>query len=181
MTPPNLRRPILQHYSPPRCGHLAGAHERIPDGCAVWFVFWFLLPPHHTRIGKRIGHPGLNPNPGLPLTLDLLCERTTDTRWNFGHELKIFWFALDAAFTETEVIARIAEAKRSALGEHLSLQSSHRCFFLQPTVIVPHAHWEAYGRGSLPLHMLVSDSGNPHYVSDPLPQYLWDHRSTGQP
>ena len=39
-----------------------------------------------------------------------------------------------------------------------------------PTVIVPHAHWEAYGRGSLPLHNLVSDSANPHYVSDPLPQ-----------
>ena len=30
----------------------------------------------------------------------------------------------------------------------LTLQSSHRCPF-QPTVIVPHAHWEAYGRGSL--------------------------------
>ena len=30
--------------------------------------------------------------------------------------------------------------------------------------------WEAYGRGSLPLHILVSDSANPHYVSDPLPQ-----------
>ena len=40
----------------------------------------------------------------------------------------------------------------------------------QPTVIVPHAHWEAYGRGSLPLHHVVSDSANPHYVSDPLPQ-----------
>ena len=35
---------------------------------------------------------------------------------------------------------------------------------------VPCAHWEAYGRGSLPLHNLVSDSANPHYVSDPLPQ-----------
>ena len=32
------------------------------------------------------------------------------------------------------------------------------------------AHWEAYGRGSLRLHNLVSDSANPHYVSDPLPQ-----------
>ena len=52
---------------------------------------------------------------------------------------------------------------------HLGLQSSHRCL-LQPTVIVPHAHWEAYGRGILPLHNLVSDSANPHYVSDPLPQ-----------
>ena len=48
------------------------------------------------------------------------------------------------------------------------------------SVIVPHAHWEAYGRGSLPLHHLVSDSANPHYVSDPLPQPMWDHRSTGQ-
>ena len=32
------------------------------------------------------------------------------------------------------------------------------------------AHWEAYGRGSLPLHHLVSDSANPQYVSDPLPK-----------
>ena len=55
---------------------------------------------------------------------------------------------------------------------HLSLQSSHRSLF-QPTVIVPHAHWEAYGRGSPPLHYLVLDSANPHYVSDPLPQPLW--------
>jgi hypothetical protein len=31
----------------------------------------------------------------------------------------------------------------------------------QPTVIVPHAHGEAYGRGSLPLHNLVSDLANP--------------------
>ena len=23
-------------------------------------------------------------------------------------------------------------------------------------------------------------TGNPHYVSDPLPQPMWDHRSTGQ-
>ena len=52
---------------------------------------------------------------------------------------------------------------------HLSLQSSHRCLF-QPTVIVPHAHWEVYGCGSLPLHYLVSDSATPHYLSDPLPQ-----------
>ena len=40
--------------------------------------------------------------------------------------------------------------------------------------------WEAYSRGSLPLHNLVSDSANPHCVSDPLPQPLWDHASTGQ-
>ena len=39
---------------------------------------------------------------------------------------------------------------------HLSLQSSHCCLF-QHTVIVPHAHWEAYRCGSLPLHNLVSD------------------------
>ena len=34
----------------------------------------------------------------------------------------------------------------------------------------------------IPLHKhnLVSDSANPHYVSDPLPRPLWDHRSTGQ-
>ena len=37
----------------------------------------------------------------------------------------------------------------------------------------------AYGRGSLPRHNLVSDSANPHYVSDPL-QPMWDHRSIGQ-
>ena len=49
---------------------------------------------------------------------------------------------------------------------------------IQPTVIVPHAYWEAYGRGSFPLHNLVSDSVNPHYASDPLPQTLWGHRST---
>eukprot|EP00670_Eutreptiella_braarudii_P009607 CAMPEP_0174306818 /NCGR_PEP_ID=MMETSP0810-20121108/705_1 /TAXON_ID=73025 ORGANISM="Eutreptiella gymnastica-like, Strain CCMP1594" /NCGR_SAMPLE_ID=MMETSP0810 /ASSEMBLY_ACC=CAM_ASM_000659 /LENGTH=38 /DNA_ID= /DNA_START= /DNA_END= /DNA_ORIENTATION= len=33
----------------------------------------------------------------------------------------------------------------------------------QPTAFVPHAHWEAYGGGSLPLHNLVSDAANPHY------------------
>ena len=53
---------------------------------------------------------------------------------------------------------------------HLGLQSPHRCLF-QPTVFVPHAHWEVYGRGSLPLHNLVSDSANPHYLSDPLPRH----------
>ena len=45
------------------------------------------------------------------------------------------------------------------------VQFSHRCLF-QPPVIVPHAHWEAYGRGSLPLQNLFSDSANPHHVSD---------------
>ena len=40
--------------------------------------------------------------------------------------------------------------------------------------------WEAYGRGSLPLHYLVSVSANPPYVSDPLPQPMWDRHSTGQ-
>ena len=34
----------------------------------------------------------------------------------------------------------------------------------------PTTEWEAYGRGSLPLHNPVSDSATPHYVSDPLPQ-----------
>ena len=52
------------------------------------------------------------------------------------------------------------------------------CF--SASVIVPRAHWEAYGRGSLPLHNLVSDLANPHFVSDPLPRPLWDHRSTRQ-
>ena len=63
--------------------------------------------------------------------------------------------------------------------KQLILERSHRCL-LQPTVIVPRAHWDAYGRGSLPLHNLVSDSATPQYVSDPLPRPLWDHRSTGQ-
>ena len=40
-----------------------------------------------TRTGKRRGHPDLNPNPGLSLTLDLLCERLGDTWWNLGHGL----------------------------------------------------------------------------------------------
>ena len=30
------------------------------------------------------------------------------------------------------------------------------------TIFGPCAHWEADGRGSLPLHHLVSDSANPH-------------------
>ena len=30
------------------------------------------------------------------------------------------------------------------------------------------------------LHNLVSDTANPHYVSDPLPQRLWDHCITAQ-
>ena len=55
----------------------------------------------------------------------------------------------------------------------MSAFNLHTAVFFQPTtVIVPHAHWEAYGRGSLPLHNLVLDSANPHYVSDPLPQPL---------
>ena len=37
---------------------------------------------------------------------------------------------------------------------------------------------EAYRRGSLPPHHLVSDSANPHFVSGPLTRPLWDHRST---
>ena len=42
---------------------------------------------------------------------------------------------------------------------HRGLQSSH-CF-LQPTVIVPHAHWGAYGRGSLPARSgQIQRSGN---------------------
>jgi hypothetical protein len=49
-----------------------------------------------------------------------------------------------------------------------------------PTVIVPHAHWEAYGRGSFPPNNLVLDSANPHCVPDPLTQTLWGHHSTGQ-
>ena len=51
-------------------------------------------------------------------------------------------------------------------------------FSLQPLCLV---HTEKpTGRGSLPLQNQVSDSANPHYVSDPLPQPLCDHRSTGQ-
>ena len=33
---------------------------------------------------------------------------------------------------------------------------------------------------ALPLQNLVSDSADTHCVSDPLPQPMWDHRSTGQ-
>ena len=36
----------------------------------------------------RGGPPGLHPNRGLSLTLDLLCHRSADARWSFGHELK---------------------------------------------------------------------------------------------
>ena len=36
----------------------------------------------------RIGHPGLNPNLGLLLTLDLLCERSADIWGNFGLKIK---------------------------------------------------------------------------------------------
>ena len=56
----------------------------------------------------------------------------------------------------------------------LSLPSLHR-YALQPTVTVPHARRDAYGRGSLPLHKQVSDPAFPHYVSDPLPHPPWDH------
>ena len=86
-----------------------------------------------------------------------------------------------AVTTQVSILSQLfREYMTCNLLTHLSLQSSRRCL-LQPTVIVPHAHWEAYGRGSLPLHSLVSDSANPHCVSDPLPHPLWDHRSTGQP
>ena len=47
-----------------------------------------------------------------------------------------------------------------------SAQSSHRCL-VQPTVIVTHGRWEAYGCGNLPLHNPVSESTNPDYLSDP--------------
>ena len=36
------------------------------------------------------------------------------------------------------------------------------------------AQQEAYGRGSLPIHNPVSESGNPHCMPDPLPQPLWE-------
>ena len=38
-------------------------------------------------LGKRMGHPGLTPHPrGLSLALDLLWERSADTRGDFGHK-----------------------------------------------------------------------------------------------
>ena len=36
--------------------------------------------------------------------------------------------------------------------------------------MVPGIKGQSYGRDSLPLNNLVSDSANPHYVSDPVPQ-----------
>ena len=51
----------------------------------------------------------------------------------------------------------------------------HSAVFFHLTVFVPHARWEAYRHGSLPLHNLVSDSANPHYVSDRYHSHLWDH------
>ena len=41
-----------------------------------------LVLPGRTWAGKRIGHPGLHPKPGLLLNLDLLFERPADTWWN---------------------------------------------------------------------------------------------------
>ena len=36
----------------------------------------------------HLRHPGLDPNQGPWLTLDLLCECWVDTWWNLGHKLK---------------------------------------------------------------------------------------------
>ena len=45
----------------------------------------------------------------------------------------------------------------------------------------PKREWKCYGIPAFSgLHQLISDSAIPHYVSDPLPRPLWDHRSTGQ-
>ena len=49
----------------------------------------------------------------------------------------------------------------------------------QPTVIVPHAHWEAYGRGSLPLHNYLL-RGKPFlvtmlYKQQNLPSHITPH------
>ena len=53
----------------------------------------------------------------------------------------------------------------------VAAHTAHNVCLFQPTVIVLRAHWEAYGRGSLPLQNLVSDSAHPHYVSDPPPRH----------
>ena len=57
-------------------------------------------------------------------------------------------------------------------GRALCLRGVTLRSLFSPTVFVPHAQWEAYGRGSPPLHDLVSHSANPHCVSDPLPQSI---------
>ena len=56
----------------------------------------------------------------------------------------------------------------------------HSAVFFQPRVIGPHAHWEAYGHGSLPLHQPVSDSAYPHYVFQCYHNPSWDHHRAGQ-
>ena len=67
----------------------------------------------------------------------------------------------DAPSLATEMISKRYAAEKVSRRVHPSLQPSPRCPN-QPTVIVPHSHWEAYGRGSLPLHHLVPDSAQPH-------------------
>ena len=43
------------------------------------------------------------------------------------------------------------------------------------------AHWDAYGRGCLPLRNPGSDSANPLTTCQTrYHSHLWDHRSTGQ-
>ena len=44
---------------------------------------------------------------------------------------------------------------------------------------MPHVHWEAYERGSLPLHILVSDSANPHYPPPPCISYALVQATVG--
>ena len=55
---------------------------------------------------------------------------------------------------------------------------SSAVFLSAYTIFVPHAHWDAYGRGSLPLHHPVSDSANPLTTcQNRYRSHLWDHRT----
>ena len=56
-----------------------------------------------------------------------------------------------------------------------------RSVFFSPQSVVPHAPWEAYGRGSVLLHNLVSESAHPFttcQVRDH--RHVCGHRRTGQ-
>ena len=49
---------------------------------------------------------------------------------------------------------------------HFTLYALHSAVSFSPPSFVPHAHWEAYGCGSLPLHNLLSAPAHPHNMSN---------------
>ena len=53
-------------------------------------------------------------------------------------------------------------------------------FALALALMTPNHSYNGCLIGSHPLHHLVSDSATPHDASDPLPQPVWGHRSTGR-